>query len=242
MAIHIGTSGFSYKHWRDDFYPQGLPARKWFAWYAGHFPCVEINASFYRLPGEETVARWSAEAPEGFFFCPKMSRYLSHMKKLREPEEPLARFFSIFAPLKAQCGPVLVQLPDMLRFNAGVAEHFYAALSAYEGYRIALEVRHDSWLIGESLRLMEAYQIALVINQSGVHWPYTETVTSRDVYLRFHGPRALYASAYSDEELTLYASKMRLWASEGREVWAFFNNDIHGYAPRDAARLQRLLL
>ncbi len=239
--IHIGTSGFSYRHWRDDFYPKGLPAKAWFAYYAGHFSCVEINASFYRLPNEETVARWSAEAPEGFLFCPKMSRYLSHMKKLRDPQEPLARFFNIFEALMGQMGPVLVQLPDRLKFYPEIAGPFYEALQQYKPCSTVLEVRHESWLTPESLRMMEIYDIGLVINSSGVHWPYSELVTSADVYLRFHGPRELYASSYSDEELKDFAGKIHRWAVGGKKVWAFFNNDIHGFAPRDAARLKALL-
>lgn len=240
--IHIGTSGFSYKHWRNDFYPAGLKPQDYLAYYSTHFSTTEINASFYRLPDEATVAKWAAQVPEGFLFCPKMSRYLTHMKKLREPEEPLARFFSVFEPMKDKLGPVLIQLPDRLHFKPDVAQHFYEALlEKYAHYRFALEIRHQSWLSEESLAMMEDYSVGLVISQSGVEIPYSEKVTAPHIYVRFHGPRELYASAYSDEKLAEYAAKFLAWTKSGHTVWAYFNNDIHGYAPVDAARLKALV-
>ena len=240
--VYIGTSGFSYKHWRGLFYPDGIKPAGYLAYYAKHFPVTEINASFYRLPEEHTVVNWAAQVPEGFLFCPKMSRYLTHMKKLREPEEPLARFFSIFAAIQDKLGPVLIQLPDRLSFREEVAGHFYKILQQhYSGFDFVLEIRHPSWLSDENLRLMEACGIGLVIAQSGVHFPYSEKVTAKNIYLRLHGPRELYASSYSDEQLADYAEKIGAWTVQGHDVWAFFNNDIHGFAPVDAARLMSLV-
>jgi uncharacterized protein YecE (DUF72 family) len=240
--IHIGTSGWSYQKWKGLFYPQKLPSAKWLDYYTQFFSTTEINGSFYRLPSIETVEKWTALVPDNFLFCPKMSRYLTHMKKLREPEEPLERFFSVFEHMKRKMGPVLVQLPSMLKFHYDVAEHFYRLLKfSYHPYEFVMEVRHPSWLGEESLTLMTAFSIGLVISQSGNVFPYSEMITAKNVYVRFHGPNELYASAYSDEMLQEFAGKFRQWVADGHEVWAYFNNDIHGYAPVDAQRLQQLV-
>ncbi|HEV7332561.1 MAG TPA: DUF72 domain-containing protein [Flavisolibacter sp.] len=237
-SIHIGTSGWSYQGWRGLFYPQGLASTKWLQHYMGYFDSTEINGSFYRLPSVETVKKWTAAVPDNFMFCPKMSRFLTHMKKLREPEEPLERFFTVFSPMKSKMGPVLVQLPSMLKFNYNIAEHFYRLLKfSYHAYEFVMEVRHASWLEEDSLTLMTKYDIGLVISQSGQVFPYSEMITARNIYVRFHGPAALYASSYSDEMLLAYARKFKQWAAEGHDVWAYFNNDINGYAPEDAQRL-----
>jgi uncharacterized protein YecE (DUF72 family) len=240
--IHIGTSGWSYKHWRGMFYPQTLPSSEWLDHYKTVFSTTEINGSFYRLPSVETVEKWTAQVPDNFVFCPKMSRYLTHLKKLREPEEPMERFFSVFEPMKKKMGPVLVQLPAMLRFTYHVAEEFYRLLKfSYGQYGFVMEVRHPSWLQEESLTLMTAFDIGFVSSQSNGVFPYAETVTAKNIYVRFHGPEALYASSYSDEMLQGFARKFKQWAAEGHEVWAYFNNDIHGYAPADAQRLKQMV-
>jgi uncharacterized protein YecE (DUF72 family) len=236
--IHIGTSGWSYKHWRGLFYPDKLAAAKWLDFYNGIFSTTEINGSFYRLPSEETVKKWTRNVPDDFLFCPKMSRYLTHMKKLRDPEEPLERFFAVMEFMKSKMGPVLIQLPAMLQFNYEVAEHFYRLLRIkYGAYAFVMEVRHDTWLQEQSLTLMTTYDIGFVISQSDNIFPYSEVVTAKNIYVRFHGPAQLYASSYSDEQLKSYAAKFVNWVKEGYEVWAYFNNDIHGYATGDALRL-----
>ena len=238
----MGTSGWSYQGWRGLFYPQGLPSTKWLQHYTAFFDSTEINGSFYRLPSVETVVKWAQTVPDTFLFCPKMSRFLTHMKKLREPEEPLERFFSVFEPMKGKMGPVLVQLPAMLKFTYDIAEPFYRLLKfTYHPYEFVMEVRHNSWLEEESLTLMTKYDIGLVISQSGNVFPYSEMITAKNIYVRFHGPEALYASSYSDEMLLAFAGKFKQWVVEGHDVWAYFNNDIHGYAPVDAQRLQAMV-
>lgn len=241
-SIHIGTSGWSYKHWRGLYYPPKLPARLWLSYYAKEFNTTEINGSFYRIPTIETVENWMAQVPKGFVFCPKMSRFLSHMKKLRDPEEPLERFFSVFEPMKKMMGPVLIQLPPFLAFHYDVAENFYKILATvYREYRFVMEVRHMTWLEEVSLTLMTKYNVGFVISQSGDKFPYSEMVTAQNVYVRFHGPAALYASSYSSETLKVFAKKFKGWQAEGLNVWAYFNNDIFGYAPADAKRLMDML-
>jgi uncharacterized protein YecE (DUF72 family) len=240
-SIHIGTSGWSYNHWRNLYYPEGLTASKWLRFYAQQFQTTEINGCFYRLPAEQTVLKWMDDVPPGFRFCPKMSRYLTHMKKLRDPEEPLERFFSVFDPMKNVLGPVLVQLPHQLGFHLDTVQYFYEQLKRYGDHRFVIEVRHPAWLQEESIALMKAYEVGFVISHSDGTFPYAEHVTSDVVYVRFHGPAELYASPYPDKMLRAYAKKFLSWAELGKQVWAFFNNDIHGYAPHDALRLQKMV-
>lgn len=236
--IHVGTSGWSYKHWKEIFYPPKLKATLWFDFYAQHFKTTEINASFYRLPSVDTVTKWTDNAPADFLFCPKMSRYLTHMKKLNDPEDTLDRFFDVFHPMQKKMGPVLIQLPPFLKFNYNKAEQLYYLLKGkYKQYSFVMEVRHETWMHEDSLTLMTKYDIGLVISQSGVEFPYSEMITAKNIYVRFHGPKGLYASSYSDEMLKKFASKFKQWTKEGHVVWAFFNNDIHGYAIGDAKRL-----
>jgi uncharacterized protein YecE (DUF72 family) len=162
------------------------------------------------------------------------------MKKLNDPEEPLERFFNVFKPMKKQTGPVLVQLPKMVKFKYDLAEYIFKLLAnKYRHYRFVLEIRHSSWLEDDALNLMAKYEIGLVISQSGDRFPYAETVTAKNIYVRFHGPKELYASSHSDKELKYFAKKFKKWVKEGHEIWAFFNNDIHGYAPKDALRLKK---
>lgn len=240
--IHVGTSGWSYQHWKEVFYPHKLAASKWLPFYAGIFSTTEINGSFYRLPSEATVKNWTELVPPEFIFCPKMSRYLTHMKKLKEPEEPLERFFSVFECMKLKLGPILIQLPEMLRFNYEIADHFYRLLRfQYSDYEFVMEVRHNTWLQEDSLTLMAKYAIGFVISQSGGFFPYSEMITAKNIYVRFHGPAELYASAYTDAMLRSFAEKFKTWVKDGHVVWAYFNNDIYAHAMRDAQRLMQLL-
>lgn len=240
--IHIGTSGWSYKHWKGIFYPPKLKVTEWIRFYSDHFQCTEINGSFYKLPTEATVIDWTQKVPPDFLFCPKMSRFLTHMKKLNDPEEPLQRFFGIFEPMQHMMGPVLLQLPEVLKFNYDKAEHLYRLMKTrYRKNDFVMEVRHPSWLQEESLTLMTKYDIGLVISQSGERFPYSEMITAKNIYIRFHGPQALYASSYPDELLKEFAKKFKKWEKKGHAIWAFFNNDIHGYAIADAKRLVKIL-
>lgn len=241
-SINIGTSGWSYNHWKEIFYPKTVRQKDWLDYYASLFKCVEINGSFYRLPTIEIVQLWNDKVPDDFIFCPKMSRFLTHMKKLRNPEEPLQRFFSVFEPLRKKMGPVLVQLPPQLKFNKEVAEHFYYEWKTkYNAYEMVLEIRDNSWLCAESVDLLNKNNIGLVISQSGYLFPYSEMITATNIYVRFHGPKELYASSYSTQMLEEFAAKFLAWKADGHVIWAFFNNDIYGYAVEDAQRLQSII-
>lgn len=219
-----------------------MKSTDWLSFYANDFEITEVNTSFYHLPKEQTVLNWAAKVPKHFKFCPKISRYLTHMKKLHEPEESLQRFFEVFEPIRKQLGPVLIQLPPSLKFNYEVVEHFFKILKKeYKKYDFVIEVRHITWLESDALDLLTQYNIGFVISQSGVGWPYAEHVTSEHIYVRFHGPGKLYASSYTDEMLREFAKKIKKWIKNGHSVWAFFNNDWFTYAIQNAKTLMKLL-
>jgi len=241
-GFHIGTSGWSYKDWVEIFYPKNLKPTDWLSHYAKTFDCTEINSSFYRLPQQQTVINWVNKVPKEFLFCLKMSRYLTHIKRLKEPEEPLERFFTIFGPMQKQMGPVLIQLPKTVPFDYDVAEHLYKLIKKkYAMYEFAIEVRHQSWMTEESYTLMAKYNIAFVISHSGDHFPYAEVVTAKNIYFRFHGPGSLYNTRYDDATLKKYSRLFKNWLSEDHELWIFFNNDWFGYGIDNALTLRKFL-
>jgi uncharacterized protein YecE (DUF72 family) len=242
MNTHIGLSGWSYKEWKGTFYPPELPPRDWLRHYAQTFHTVEINASFYHLPKPAFVTRWTGIVPKTFRFCPKMSRYLTHIRRLQDPAEPLQRFMDRWDPVKSHVGPVLFQLPPSLQFDPSTTEAFLKTLTTtYPDYECALEARHATWLNPQACQLLKKYQVAWVIAQSGVGFPYAEEITAPHTYIRFHGPAQLYTSPYSEAELQAYAGKIRDWAGKGHRVWVFFNNTAGGHAWRNAVRLKELL-
>jgi len=241
-AWHIGTSGWSYKHWKEVFYPEKMKPTEYLGFYSQEFDCTEINTSFYHLPKAETVLNWAANTPASFLFCPKLSRFITHFKKLHDPAEGMEVFFSVFDPVADRLGPVLVQLPANATFNPGVTEAFYQLLATtYKQYEFSMEVRDKSWYSKESLSLMEKYGIGLVIAHSGERFPYKEAVTAKHIYLRFHGPKELYASGYAAQSLRAYARKCVQWLQDKHHVWIFFNNDIAAHALYDARKLRSMI-
>lgn len=239
--LRIGTSGWSYRHWKNIFYPPEVKMSQWLEYYATQFDCVELNTSFYRVPQEQTVKDWQKRTPDGFRFCFKLSRYITQLKKLNDVEEPLGKFFERMKPLRQCAGPVLVQLPPHFGFDAERTENFFKLLKHYRSYRFALEARHQTWITAAAFELMKKYGVAFVIAESGGRFPYSETVTTDLVYLRFHGPAGLYASDYSSESLRKYAKMIGQWLDEKRDVWGFFNNDVNGYAIKNARELRALV-
>lgn len=241
-ALHIGTSGWSYKHWKELFYPKDIKANQFLEYYANYFCCVELNASFYRLPKIDVVKDWLARTPKHFSFCPKMSRWITHVKKLHEVEDSLKLFFSIFSPLKAKLSPILVQLPPNLGFHIERVQEFFALLkNNYQGYQFAVEARHPSWFEDEAIALMTRHNIARVIAESGKRFPYSQTLTANFIYMRFHGLKDLYATNFSNSYLQKTAKKIHTWLKSNKVVWAFFNNDAQAYAINNATTLIKYL-
>jgi len=240
--VHIGTSGWHYKDWRGVYYPKEVKIADWLNYYSREFRTTEINNSFYRMPSIDTVKDWTDSVPRDFKFCPKFSRYLTQMKKLKDPEEPFKRFFTTFEPMRKKLGPILLQLPPQFPYKEDrLVEVLELIRDQYSEYKFAIEVRHDSWINKSYLDLLERYNVAFTISQQGVGWPYGEYLTARHVYLRFHGPEKLFASLYTEKMMETYAVKISSWMKAGHEVWVYFNNDWYTYAVKNARMLKEYL-
>lgn len=240
--LFIGTSGWSYKHWIKVFYPENIKPAEYLEYYITKFNCVELNASFYYLPKKITVNGWQERTPDDFRFCPKLSRFITHIKRLKNIEEALARFFDIFYEMKKRSGPVLIQLPPGLQFEKSRASDFLCLIKEqYSQYRFAVEARHVSWITDDFFDMLAQNKIAFVIADSGGKYPYCEKVTADDVYLRFHGNTSLYASDYTIHELKQYAEKIINWLDDKKTVWVFFNNDYNGFAVKNALQLKEII-
>jgi uncharacterized protein YecE (DUF72 family) len=234
--IRIGCSGWQYRHWRGDFYPSALPASRWLEHYVDRFDTVELNNSFYRLPEQATFAGWRARTPPGFLFAVKASRFLTHMKKLKDPEEPLERFFSRACALGPKLGPVLYQLPPRWPADPARLDAFLAALPPR--VRHVVEFRDPSWYDPAVLARLDAAGVSLCLHDmTGSTAPRVRV--GPIVYVRFHGTTR-YGGAYPDADLEAWAAWLHAEHAAGRDVFAYFNNDVGGHAPRDAARLRHL--
>jgi uncharacterized protein YecE (DUF72 family) len=234
--VRIGCSGWQYKHWRGDFYPAALSARRWLEYYATHFDTVEINNSFYRLPEADTFAEWRRRVPRSFVYAVKASRYLTHMKKLKEPGPPVALFFSRASKLGQRLGPVLYQLPPHWPRNPERLENFLRTLPRNRLH--AIEFRDPTWYVDEVFDLLSRYRAALCLHDMAGS-PTGRRLVGPFVYLRLHGPQR-YAGRYSDHALESWAEWCANRSRQGVPVYAYFNNDAGGHAPRDALRLREL--
>lgn len=237
--ILIGTSGWSYDHWKGPFYPQDLPSRRMLAHYAATFSSVEINNSFYRLPERRMLRQWATTVPEGFVFAVKASRYITHMKKLKDPKSSCRRFFDRIGALGAKLGPIVFQLPPRWSFNESRLGEFLSALPP--DHRYAFEFRDRSWLNEQAYQLLADHGACLcVYDYEGYTSP--RRATTDFFYLRLHGPYAdAYRGRYGDTTLRRWAGDVRRWAAQGKSVYCYFDNDEAGYAAADAQRLQRLV-
>jgi uncharacterized protein YecE (DUF72 family) len=266
--IRIGTSGWLYPPWRGLFYPKGLPQRRELEYLSRLVNSVEINGSFYSLQRPASYQAWREQTPDGFLFAVKGGRYLTHMKRLRGIEAPLANFFaSGVLALGPKLGPVLWQLPPSLRFDPDLLTGFFAqlprstaeaaALAASRDERLdgrdwlttdadrpiqhALEVRHPTFVEPAFLDLLREHRIALVIADTAGKFPYLEDVTADLAYLRLHGDEVLYTSDYSDAALDTWAAKIRELAVAVPDVYVYFDNDVHAHAPWNAIGLAQRL-
>lgn len=236
-ALRIGCSGWVYKDWRGPFYPPEVKERERLAYYASRFDTAEINASFYRLPSEKTVEGWANRAPTGFVFAWKVSRFISHNKKLRDCAGSIDLVFGRMALLGHARGPALIQLPPQLRRDDRRLADFLALLP--KGQRCTVEFRHDSWYAPGVFQLLADFDVALCISDHHSA-PSPWEVTASWVYLRGHGPGGRYAGRYSEAELARWAAALERWRGERRDVYAYFDNDIKSAAPLDALTLKRL--
>jgi uncharacterized protein YecE (DUF72 family) len=240
MTVHIGTSGWSYDHWKGVLYEPGLPATRRLARYTEEFDTVELNASFYRWPRETAFAAWRDRLPEGFLMSVKAARGLTHARRLREPEEWVDRMSRCWHELSGRRGALLVQLhPAQQRDDARLA-YFLGLIPAW--LTVAIELRHPSWDDPAVYALLERHHAAYVV-MSGANLPCVLKATAALVYVRMHGPdtSTLYGGSYSSEDLRWWADRIREWDQQGRDVLVYFNNDRDGNAVRNAWELRALL-
>jgi uncharacterized protein YecE (DUF72 family) len=237
MPLLIGTSGWQYRHWRGLFYPDGLPQRLWLEHYAERFQTVEVNATFYRLPAPGTVAAWAERTPPDMVVAVKASRYLTHIRRLRDPEEPIGRLMAVARHLGPKLGPVLVQLPPGMRRDAGLLD---AALATFpRGVRVAVEFRDGSWEHGDTWSALERRGAALCLtDRRSRHGALRRTAGWG--YVRLHEGVAQPRPCYGRGAMAGWAARLAALFGPDEDVFAYFNNDPMGCAPRDARVLAGL--
>ena len=235
---YIGTSGWYYEHWKGRFYPDSLPKSKWLAFYSEHHTTVELNNSFYRLPSIEAFTRWRYIAPSGFKFAVKVSRFITHIKRLKDVDEPLVKFLSHADYLEDKLGPLLYQLPPNMKCDYHLLETFLSVLP--QRYDHIFEFRHVSWLNDDIFELLWKYNAGLcVFDMPDLTYPLV--ATSNTGYIRFHGNQELYSSFYSDEEMMAWAKRIREMRRDLERVYIYFNNDAEAYAVLNAATINKML-
>lgn len=238
MPVLVGTSGWQYRDWRGGFYPPDVPQRRWLEYYAGRFGTVESNASFYRLPARETFGQWGARTPEGFVMAVKASRYLSHVRRLREPAEPVRRMLDAFAGIGTKLGPVLLQLPPTMQADPELLD---GTLSLFPpDVRVAVEPRHASWWDDRTRAVLTDRGAALCWADRGGELMTPLWRTADWGYVRFHEGTADPWPRYSDQALRRWAERVTATWPPPAPVYAYFNNDQHGAAVADAAALAAL--
>jgi uncharacterized protein YecE (DUF72 family) len=239
--VHIGCSGWQYRDWRDGaFYPPKLPQRRWLEHYATQFETVEVNSTFYRLAKPEAVARWVRETPADFVLTVKASRYMTHVRRLKDLDEPLARYYEAIAPLATspKLGPVLWQLPANFKRDE---DRLAGALERFPPGRHCFEFRDESWFTADVLEILRAYGAALVYGDHPERpWQQLELTTDWTL-IRFHYGHRGRRGNYSETELREWAARLRELRAQV-EVFAYFNNDWEAFAPRNAERLRELLV
>lgn len=236
--VYIGTSGWSYKSWEKTFYPANVPVARHFYFYATQFPTVEINLTFYRLPTTAMVEGWNQKAPPGFVYAIKGSRFITHMKKLVGVEKGLRKYFQRIEPLRRRVGVVLWQLPPILRHDIPRLNDFLSLLP--REYCHAVEFRHPSWLHETTFHTLKKHHAAFV-SVSSLAMPMDFSVTSRLVYIRFHGLQGGAAHDYTRDELRPWARHIQHHAANGKTVYAYFNNDANVRAPANAKLLMEMV-
>ena len=235
-SILVGTSGWHYRHWRGPFYPEKLPASEMLPFYADRFGTVELNTTFYRLPPPNAAAEWARRTPRGFCFAAKGSRFITHMKKLRDPDPALARYFEHIRGLGKKLGPIVFQLPPQWPLNLERLAEFLDALPGRRQY--AFEFRNPTWNTQPVYDLLEKHHAAYcVFDLAGFQSPIE--VTTDFTYIRLHGPGGKYQGSYTDHRLRQWAARLTRWRL--RSAYVYFDNDQAGYAPKNAQRMREIL-
>jgi uncharacterized protein YecE (DUF72 family) len=234
----IGTSGWSYRHWRGPFYPEALSPKRHLEFYAERFDTVEVNGTFYRLIGRDTLAAWREQTPQGFVFACKGSRFLTHMKRLTDCGQGLERYFERVSALEEKLGPILFQLPAHFRPHPERLAEFLDCLPKRRRY--AFEFRDPAWFTAEVLALLRRRNAALCLYEfAGQEAPLE--ITADFVYIRLHGPDGPYQGSYGEPALEAWAKRLDAWRRRGHDIYCYFDNDQAGYAPQNALQLKQLL-
>ena len=236
--IWIGTSGWHYPYWREVFYPPKMQPRDYMDYYLRFFRTVEVNNSFYRLPSPETFTAWGASVPDDFTFAVKGSRFITHMKKLKDPQQSLERFLHNVGFLENKLGPILFQLPPTWKLNYERLKDFVEALPTY--HRYTFEFRHPSWYSEQVYELLQQHNIAFCIYELAMHLSPIQ-LTTDFVYVRLHGPGGKYQGSYSDSVLQEWADQAREWKEQGKDVYIYFDNDQNAYAAFNAQTLNSMV-
>ena len=235
----IGTSGWNYDSWRNEFY-NARPRREWLHFCAERFTGIEVNATFYRLQSRDIFRRWREETPAGFRFAIKGNRFLTHNKKLADPLSAIRLERDRARGLGDKLAVVVWQLPERFHKNMGRLHGFARALRSWRTARHALEFRHASWFDDEVADCLRAHELA-VCQSDAADWPMWDAVTTDLVYVRLHGHDVTYASSYGRKELQSWAGRLRRWLRQGRDVHVYFDNDAFGAAPQNAMALIELV-
>lgn len=244
MTIYIGTSGFNYDHWADGvFYPPELSKSKWLEYYCKYFDSVELNVTFYRLPSKQAFLSWRKRTPKNFHFALKGSRFITHIKQLKDVGDPLRLFFEQSAPLKSKTSVILWQLPPRMKCNLKRLEEFVSLLKKHRKFHHAFEFRNESFMDKKVFDLISGNKMSVC----RADWPeFGKGIPDSFpfIYIRRHGPTSgfLYAACYSDRELKKDAGQIKKWKKAGKDVFIYFNNDTAGYAVKNALRLKELIL
>lgn len=239
VKYYVGTSGFTYAHWREVFYPKGVPQRKWLEFYAERFGTVEMNNPFYRLPAKATFQAWRERTPAGFVFAVKASRYITHIRRLQAAEEPVRLFVERARSLGDKLGPILYQTPSGFKMDLEVLDAFLRKLPS--GLRHVMEFRDQSWHTEPVFDLLRRHKVALCVHDwHGQKVPVA--APAGFAYFRFHGPSGKYEGKYSAARLRSWATRIRSLGSGVKTVYVYFNNDAGGHALEDAKTMEGLLL
>jgi uncharacterized protein YecE (DUF72 family) len=242
--VVVGTSGYNYRHWWDGvFYPRTLPQKEWLEFYSQFFNTVELNVTFYRLPNRKIFDGWYQRTPGNFLFAIKGSRFITHIKRLRDCQKALEAFFDHAQGLREKLNVILWQLPPKFKISLERLKEFCSLLSNISSsgpIRQAFEFRHGSWFCPAVYVLLEEHNFSLCLAHSSV-LPHVERTTAQFVYIRFHGGGAIYGSNYSEGELRAWSKRIGGWLRDGLDVYAYFNNDAFGFAVKNAATLRELL-
>lgn len=260
--IYIGTSGWAYEHWRDIFYPKNVSSSRYLDFYTKKFKTVEINSSFYHLPKESTFQKWYQETPKHFLFSVKASRFITHIKRLKDCQKSLEVFLKRAFLLREKLGPILFQMPPGFKAEAEGLKKFLNYFSKYKStgqrkkfmttpqkarsvtqseinnllLRITFEFRHKNCFKKEIYDILRKHNIALCFADTP-NYPYAEEETADFIYLRLHGHIQLYASCYSKVELKKWAEKIKKWRAKGKDIYCYFDNDAQGFAVKNALEL-----